>query len=251
MEIMFTDPTRPGGAAWNCPPVLWVKPIGSRHEFATSHLPTSHARISSVLSAAIDRYLNETEINTILQMDRRLFRVSLGEIRQDWLVDCEGNCTVEEGMLSMPEGDEFPPLKTNHVYSFDLAHAPAEDLKGIQLSGFFIRFFPRWNPRSPEIKITFKVPDPQLHYEVRLQLNLWCWFPAETAENLPDAFLRFRQAGTERNWLAVEATDTADVVVKDVIPDTQGIVRIEATRDTGIHSIVRLVQLEITSCANR
>ena len=232
-------------------PFLWVKPVNSRHEFTKSHLPTSLARVSAVLSASMEHDLDESEINDILQMKKRLFRLTLGENRQDWMVNSDGYVAFEEGMLAIPAGEGFPALKTNHVYSFDLAHTPAEDLKGIQLSGFFIRFFPRWNPGSPEIKITFKVPDPHSHYDVRLQLNLWCWSPAETAENLPGACLRFRQAGTECNWLAVEATDTADVIIKDVFPDSRGIIRIEGTRDAGIHSIVRLVQLEITPCTNR
>ena len=246
----------PGEDARNLPgiarPFLWVKPVGSQHDFETSRLPTSHARISALLKASSRRDLGEAEIQNILQMDNRLFRIAFGTgTRKDWRVGRDGSVCTEEGELAVPPDDAIRPLRVGHVYSFDLRRSSASELEDIQLSKFFLRFFPRWFVGTQGVGIAFKVPDACSRYDVRIKLTPWLWELSETKGNLPKACFRFRQDGGTQDWVERKTGDAVEIVLRELVPDADGMIRLVGERDEGIHSVARLVEMEVSECRNR
>lgn len=230
-------------------PFLWVKPAESRHDFATSHVPTSHARIAALLKESSRRNLREGEIEQILQEEERLFRIAFGTgTRRDWWVKRDGSVNIEEGLLDKVPVDQIHPLQLGHVYSFDLRRASAGELEDIQLSKFFLRFFPRWFADTQDVGIAFKVPDVHARYDVRIKLAPWLWELSETADNLSEACFRFRQDGRKEDWVERPTGDAVEVMLRDLVPAEDGMIRIVGERDEGIRSVARLVEMEVSKC---
>lgn len=229
-------------------PFLWVKPIGSHHDFATSHVPTSHARIAALLKESSRRNLREGEIEQILQEEERLFRIAFGAgTRRDWWVKRDGNVSIEEGLLDMVPVDKIHPLQLGHVYSFDLRRASAGELEDIQLPKFFLRFFPRWFADTQDVGIVFKVPDAHARYDVRIKLVPWLWELSETVDNAPGACFRFRQEGETGEWAEGRTGDAVEIMLRGLVPDDSGMIRLVGKRDEGIRSVARLVEMEVSA----
>lgn len=228
-------------------PFLWVKPVGSRHAFSTSQLPTSHARVSSLLKESSHRNLSEEEIQALLSMDERLFRITFGMgTRRDWWVKKDGSVTKESGPLGIAPVDKMQPLRLGHVYSFDLRRSTAGELENIQLSNFLLRFFPRWFADTKGVGIAFKVPDSRGRYDVRIKLAPWLWEVSETESNLRGACFRFRQERDGGDWVEGRTGDTVEITLNNLVPDGFGIIRIAGERDDGIHSAARLIEMEVS-----
>ena len=228
-------------------PFLWVKPIGSHNGFATSHLPTSHARVAALLKESSRNDLNESEIQDILQMENRLFRIAFGSgSRRDWWVRRDGRVHMEEGVLSGGASYKIQPVLLEHVYSFDLRRSSAGELENILLSKFFLRFFPRWFADTQDVGIAFKVPDARERYDVRIKLVPWLWEVAETADNVPGACFRFRQEGRNGEWEEGRTGDAVEITLRGLVPDDLGMIRLVGERDKGIRSVSRLVEMEVS-----
>lgn len=76
----------------NARPCLWIKPVGSTHEFAASGLPTSHSRIFEVLAQSISTDLSERDIQELLQQDERCYQYIplAGEESEVWNIHRDG-----------------------------------------------------------------------------------------------------------------------------------------------------------------
>lgn len=229
----------PDGLPGMARPFLWVKPPGSRHEFSSSHLPTTHAKVSALLREASRRAVGEDEVGEILASERRLYRQVRGLARKDWWVEPDGQVTVEEGRLEGVDGS-LAPLEPGRTYSFDLTSTGAEALGDIELDGFFLRFWPRWFKGREEVRIRFRVPETGKRWRVRLTILPWMWSPDETKDNDRNARFRFRTSGA-----ANETKALGEVVLRGVESDENGFVGITVVREEGIRTMCRLTQLSV------
>ena len=153
---------------------------------------------------------------------------------------------TEEGELAVPSDDAIRPLRLGHVYSFDLRRSAAGELEDIQLSKFFLRFFPRWFADTQGVGIAFKVPDARERYDVRIKLAPWLWELSETADNVPGACFRFRQEGQNGEWEEGRTGDAVEITLRGLVPDGTGMIRLAGERDEGIRSVSRLVEMEVS-----
>jgi hypothetical protein len=78
-------------------PVLMVKPRGKKEPLAFSDVPTSHSKLSSLMSSARTRSLAEQEVTGILHEENRLFRyfVSHEAVHYDWKFGPDGSVICE------------------------------------------------------------------------------------------------------------------------------------------------------------
>lgn len=229
----------PGGLPGTARPFLWVKEPGSDHDFTSGSQPTSHARISTLLREASQRNLEVGEAGDILSSERRLYREAFGLTQMDWWVENDGRVTRETGEMTK-SSQELRPLKAGHTYSFDLTAAGASEVADIELSGLFLRFWPRWFNGRKEIRIRFRPPEAQGHWRVRLAVLPWMWSPDETDANEAGARFLFRVDGRE-----VAARTSGEAVLRGVVAGEDGLVTIVVEREPGIKSICRLTQLTI------
>ena len=78
-------------------PMLMVKPRGNKTPLAFSNVPTSHAKLSTLMSSSRTRSLAEQEVTSILHEENRFFRyfVSHEMIHYDWKFSPDGSMTCE------------------------------------------------------------------------------------------------------------------------------------------------------------
>lgn len=229
----------PNGLPGTAKPFLWVKAPGNQHAFSTSNLATSHANVANLLRAACHENLGEHEVDNLLFAQRRLYRETFGQNRLDWWVENDGRVSMESGELSTFAGD-LHPLKAGHWYSFDLKGSGASELEAIELSGFYLKYWPRWFNDKPEVRIRFRPPTSEGCWRVKLTVLPWMWDPDETADNSSDACFRFRSKGQA---IALRTSGEADL--RGLAADEDGLLDISIEREKGIHSICRLIRLMV------
>lgn len=239
-------PDSPGGLPGIAKPFLWIKPAMSQHDFQTSTIPTSHSRVSALLEKALENTFGDDGIRKVLSCPNRLYRELHGSSRHDWWVDSDGHVTTEVTEMEKA-AHGIRPLEEGHMYSFDLKGPHADELADIALVDFSLRFWPRWAPNTPQVKIQFKVPDPKRTWQVRLEVLPWMWGPYETQENRPDACFKFWVEGQEKNAVEVLAGTSASILLKGVTADPAGWISIVGEHDDGIRSICRLTTLQLNS----
>lgn len=222
-------------------PFLWVKPIGSRHDFATSLVPTSHARVSTLLKESSRRVLSEDEIQQMLQAEKRLYRKAVGEKRSDWIVGGNGTVQYEEGTLSIPSPESMRPLPTGRVLSLALKGTRGNGDLDIYFTNVnFVHLTAFGNP-DEVTTMSFRVPNAQKSYELRLLLKV-------KASDVPDgdgACIRFRQKDRSAEWMTIPANDYQVEAVFPVIPDQSGMVTIEGELSPEVHSFVYFTHLKV------
>jgi hypothetical protein len=228
----------PEGLPGTARPFLWVKEPWNRKEFAPSNLPTSHVKIADLLRAACRKELDGNEVGHLLTSERRLYREAFGLTRTDWWVENDGSITIESGELSTSSVGDLRPLKAGHAYSFDLTAAGASELADIELSGFYLKYWPRWFNDRPEVGIRFRPPAEQGTWRVKLAVLPWMWSPDETENNDRSACFRFfsKEQG-------VEARTPGEADLRGLVADKDGLISIAIERETGIRSICRLTRL--------
>lgn len=228
----------PGGLPGTARPFLWVKEPWNRKEFSASNLPTSHAKIAELLRAACRNELGENEVGHLLTSGRRLYREAFGLRRTDWWVENDGRVTIESGEMSNSSAGNLHPLKAGYSYSFDLRGSGASELEDIELSGFFMKYWPRWFNDRPEVGIRFRPPTPDGRWRVQLTVVPWMWSPDETDNNEHGACFRFFSKGQ-----GIETRTSGEADLRGLVADKDGLINITVERGKGIHSICRLTRM--------
>lgn len=204
-------------------PCLWVKPEGSRHGFASSSLPTSHAKVSRLLKESSVRKLGEGEIQEILQTDRRVYREMAlwGTGWKDWVVGRDGAFAIEEGGGSGKAEARARPLKTGHLYSLywkDMGENGAD----IFFDGMAARAFPVFAAGMEEVTLRLRVPDPARTYALKLQ----------TGERGRGELL-FRCGAPGQEWQTRKVEPYGTVTLKGVVAGGDGMATIVCRRGGG------------------
>lgn len=79
-------------------PLLMVKPRGGEGHLVFSDIPTSHSKLSSLMSSARTKQLTAQDVTDILHEDNRLFRyfISHESVHYDWKFGPDGSVTCEK-----------------------------------------------------------------------------------------------------------------------------------------------------------
>lgn len=226
----------------NARPFLWVKPEGSTHEFRTSPVPTSHANVSRVLREACTRVLPEQEIQDLLQSDRRLFRLVVGEERFDWIVDSNGRVQTERGTLNRPRSAGWPPLPVGRIVSLSTSDVTSGTVPEILFSGLYYLGTPYLEPNFPSMDATFRVPDARKRYS--LHFSLECIITTGPPDE-PGACMKFRQAGQGTNWIPFPVDYHTTISLHGLVPDADGLVTVEGERGDGLHCRILFTHVKL------
>lgn len=221
-------------------PFLWIKPVGARHAFRTSSLPTCHAQLAGLLRAASKRVLTEGEIEGLMQADVRRYcwlRGGMGPEYTNAEVERGGNMTLQKGVLPPQAVDAMRPPVLSRIYSLARNEMGRNKLD-IVFSN--VSFWPSPTLKSQEkgMKLLFRAPDPGKRYAVRLLMSC-CLVQEQLAEN---ATMEFRQTGRQLDWTSLPAQRRAEYVLHDLRPLQDGMVEIEGQRGEELSTTVRFIQ---------
>lgn len=229
----------------NAKPFLWVKPAGSRHDFRTSTLPTSHAKIASVLKEASQRPLSEEDIETLLQSKERRYRWvrrGMGPEWKEWTVGEEGTVSYATGLLHQVDFTDWRPLEPGRSYSLDRKEMGQNNLDiAFEKVGYWPK--PVLHEGDQDLKFIIRVPDPDRRYTLNLALE--CYGHIRHGEY--GSYLKFRQAnrGEEEEWQTFDLASRVKIVLTGLVPDPDGRVEIEGERADGLTPIVHLAQIMV------
>lgn len=220
----------------NARPFLWIKPVGSRHAFRSSDLPSSHARLAGLLRAAAEKTLSQEEIENLIQSDERRYRwlrAGTGPEWQDLTIDRQGQVTSQSGMLSQPI-EEMRPLELSRLYSL---HKDEMGLNKLDIVFYNVTFWPSplLEKHSDWLKFFFRAPDPGKRYALHIHFS--CSEPGE------NTVLMFRQADSDAQWVDHTPQRAVEIVLHDLVPDADGKLEIEAKRREPCQVAFRLRQL--------
>lgn len=227
----------------NGKPFLWIKPAGSRHDFRSSTLPTSHAKIASVLKEASQRPLSEEDIENLLQSKVRRYRWvrrGLGPGWREWTVDEAGSVVYTTGMLHQVDFKDWRPVEPGRSYSLDRKEMGQNNLDiAFEQVGYWPK--PVMHEEDKSLKFIIRVPDPDRRYTLNLALECYGAIQHEQWKS----YLRFRQANCEEEaeWKTYTLADRLKIVLTGLIPDPDGRVEIEGERCEGLTPIVHLAQI--------
>lgn len=227
-------------------PFLWVKPPGSRHEFQTSGIPTSHSRVAGLLRAARQGTLGEGEIQALLREDFRLFRIiyAFDYKKEDWIVGPDGQVQAHSiDSVDGMGGDDMPPLEMGHQYS--LKFASRADYAGKIHSSHLLGRGENlsWWPYQDDMELAFRVPDTNHHYSVRMGLGIWSPDP----ESEQGASLCFRpNDGNPQSWKRGPSKfEEGELVFSGLAPDREGRIRIFGERKNGFLAFVDFNSVQV------
>ena len=204
----------------NARPALWVKPADTSDDFKASGLPTTHARVASLLKAAARRRLSEEDVGAILMADKRVYRrmALLGKEWTDWVVDPDGAFVVEEHSRFVAKarpvvcGRRYP-LFWRNLKTLDADFA-------FRNMGVDARpYLPR---NTQEGSVEFCVPDVGKNYVLRLELNA-----AESGS------LRFRCDSPGAEWTEFPVRPHGEIIVHGIMADSSGMARVVFERASG------------------
>ena len=208
----------------NARPCLWIKPAGSDHEFATSSLPTSHAKLAGLFKRLAKGPLSEDAIKEVLQTDKRIFRLIglWGANWTDWVVDTNGSFTRVDQQKSLDSGAMKRPLKCGQYYPLQMRDATVK----IDADFSFMTDEGGGGPtlwrHSRRLTIDLLVPDPSKKYA----LHLWLF-------DAKGGTLRFRDGATEAEGMEVTVEPSKEIVVRGVTATLSGLARVICERVSG------------------
>lgn len=212
------------GETWRLPrnarPALWVKPADTSDDFKASGLPTTHARVASLLKAAARRSLSEEDVGAILVADKRVYRrmALLGKEWTDWVVDPDGAFVVEEHSRSVAKARPVVCGRRYPLFWRDLKTLDADF--AFRNMGVDARpYLPR---NTQEGSVEFCVPDVGKHYVLRLELNA-----AESGS------LRFRCDSPGAEWTEFPVRPHGEIIVHGITADSSGMARVVFERASG------------------
>lgn len=234
--------TLPGAAR----PFLWVKPIGAMEDFATSILPTSHARICNLLRRSIHENLGADAIHDVLCVDEedRVFRTLslLTREKDDWVVNKNGSVSVRHGILG--EGSTGPrvALKSGVGYSLDVDQVAQKNLD-IAYDNLFAQRELGMGPSARDMQLRFRVENPACRYTVRLTMSMK---RIGTPPDNEGACMEFHLNGIDRREKAPRSSHL-EVVLEHAVPDGDGWITINGIRGDGLNSFVYFHNLTVTA----
>lgn len=231
-----------GGFPDRAKPFLWIKPVGSQHDFTTTFIPTSHCKISELLKESSRRILTEQEIGSILETDERLYRSVWGERVQDWVVDGEGHVHYSERHERRRPPSEMKPLPLGKYLSMALKQSKGNgDLDLYFTNVNYVHLTAFGMPEEPTT-MSFRVPDARKKYVLRLLLRL-----IDSGEgNTSGASIQFRQDREGDEWKTWSADDwQLEVVLHDLVPDGNGMVTVMGRRGEGLNCYIYFSHLKL------
>lgn len=216
-------------------PCLWVKPVGSTHEFTASEIPTSHANVADVLKVAARSGMTETEIQERLQSDERIYRhmALLGGGWTDWIVKRDGSFSIRETTpfdIVKPSGN---PLECGRLYSLEY-WSTTKIQADLFFAGSDIEGYPFMYRDKQKISIGFRVPDAGKSYVLRLEL-----YDGEGGR------LRFRCETADGEWQEFPVKPFARIDIRNVKADATGMARVVCERVPGPSVDVAFVSLRL------
>lgn len=236
-ERTFLPDKLAGRLPGNARPCLWVKPMGSAHEFRSVATPTSHANVATLLRAAARQNLPEKDIESILRSEKRVYRrmTVLGDGWTDWIVDGGGGVVVEEHSTSPDSGGSISPLRCNRHYSLDWRHAKDFERSVVFRNTGCATQYPYLPSDTHEASLEFRVPDTGKRYVLELDLYL-----------SQGGSLRCRCEAADAEWVEFPIKIRGKITVHGVQANPSGIARILMERTTGPHVDVSFTGLRLT-----
>jgi hypothetical protein len=218
-EAKFRQDMLAGHLPRNARPCLWVKPMGSSHDFRADAHPTSLARVAELLRTAGRNVLSEEDIGSILQSDNRIYRrmAVLEGGWTDWIVAQDGSFKIEEHERGLAAQTVPRPLQCGRNYplfwqnlkDFD-ADFSCRNLVG--RNGYFV-----WLKESPDAAFEFRVPAAAGRYVLRIRVN-----PTDVV----GGSLRARSDTPGAQWQVFPVRPHGEVDVHGVVADSSGIARV-------------------------
>ena len=205
-------------------PCLWVKPAWSDHEFATSSLPTSHAKLADFFKRLAKGPLSEDETNEVLLSDKRVFRLIglWGASWTDWVVDANGTFTKLDQQRSLDSETLKRPLKCGRHYPLQMRDATVK----IDADFSFMTDEGGGGPilwrHSQRLTIDLLVPDASKKYA----LHLWLF-------DSKGGIIRFRDGATEAAGIEVSVEPSKEIVVRGLTASPSGVARVICERVSG------------------
>lgn len=222
-------------------PFLWVKPDDSRHDFKSSNLPTSHARVSALLREASRKTLSEDEVEKLLQSPRRKYRNLHGGVGpewEDWIVDDDGRIEHSSGKLKAGTSGQLRPLALARHYSLDKG-SMVKSKVDVEFQNTMFWDTPTLLYDTPTVKFRFRVPEAGKRYSLHLVLK----YTNAGQEDEPGTCMMFRQANRKADWQRCPIDYHVTFELHGLIPEQDGLVEIEGERETGFLSRVHFIQL--------
>ena len=196
---------------FNGRPCLWMKPMGCRADFASSSIPSSHAKVAEVLKRSAHHDLTETEIQDILTTDQRIYhRIEWwGGVWNEWIVGKDGTTVFRAG-TECDFGSGAKPLKCGSRYSFKIVDF-AQNGADIYFSNVVNQGgLPVFRPDAGEMSISFRVPDVTRTYRA----NLW-------TGDVGSGMLEVSQC-TGSEWSELPVTPQTNLAIHHIAADTNG-----------------------------
>lgn len=222
-------------------PFLWVKPNDSHHDFKSSNLPTSHARVSALLRAASRRTLSESDISELLLAPIRKYRNLHGGVGpewEDWIVHSDGRIEHGTGTLKMGTGKQLGPLALSRRYSLDKS-AMVKNRIDVEFQNTMFWDTPTLLYDTPNMAFRFRVPEAGKRYSLHLALK----FTNAGQEDKSGTCMKFRQANRDADWQRCPLDYHVSFVLHGLVPVQDGLVEIEGEREPGFLSRVHFSQL--------
>ena len=222
-EANFRD-RQEGRLPRNARPCLWIKPAGSDHQFATSSLSTSHAKLAELFKRLANGPLSEDEIGEILRSDKRIFRLIglWGANWTDWVVDANGAFTKEDQQISRESETMKRPLRCGQYYPLQMRNATAK----IDADFSFMTDEGGGGPtlwrHSQRLTIDLLVPEPSKKYA----LHLWLF-------DAKGGVIRFRDEAADTAGVEVSVEPCKEIVVKGLSASPSGMARVICERVSG------------------
>lgn len=222
-EEQFLQDRAAGRLPGNAQPFLWIKPAGSTHEFRSSGIPTSHAKLAEMLAAAARGNLTEEEIGGILRTEKRVYRrmALLGVGWTDWIVAADGTFATEEHGAPLSDCGKKQPVKCGHRYSLEWNRLKDLDAD-LAFRNVGVEGFPFLPAETRDMSMELRVPDPAKQYVLRLGLY-----------NTEGGSLRVRCDSPGTEWEEFPVCPHGEITVRGVKADSSGMARILCERGTG------------------
>lgn len=230
-------------------PFLWIKPPYSKHPFMASAAPTTHSKVFAMLRESLDKDLRDSDIQTVLSGETRLYRRGATPNWHDYHVDGNHRWRMEI-VEQKSEVSAMRPLPLGKMHALKFNGREARVRGNIQFSGFLppregtpLGWLPVWAPPQREISLAFKVPSASHACRVQL-IGHFERLPGNDGMS-PPGCVRFSANGKDGAWVAVCDEGVVEVVLNSVVPNENGIIEITGIRDDGCSLTAILSQLRV------
>ena len=222
-------------------PFLWIKPMGSRHEFESSSLPTCHAKVADLLREAAGRDLDQQEIESIICSSRRKYRNLHGGVGpewEDWIVHGDGRVEHTSGRLQPGDAKTMLPLAPARHYSLD-KESMVKNKTNVEFHNTMFWDTPTLLAENPSVEFAFRVPEPGRRYTLHMTLK----YTNAGNEDEAGTCMKFRQANRDGEWQRSPVDYHVAFALHGLEPDRDGLVKIEGAREPGFRSRVHFTHL--------